>query len=167
MALLGLLALAVYQVALAAPMNATESHIEVLFVEPEKYTDISENSSTWDQPSGQLLKELCEYLQHAGRNYLKPGQHLTVRITDIDLAGAFEPWHGPDFDHIRILKEIYPPAMKLEFQLTGPDGKVVTGGKRELRQLGYQMTTGLPTWDPLRYDKEMLRSWLSREFKDG
>ena len=60
MALLGLLALAVYQVALAAPMNATESHIEVLFVEPEKYTDISENSSTWDQPSGQLLKELCE-----------------------------------------------------------------------------------------------------------
>ncbi|MGH6821656.1 MAG: DUF3016 domain-containing protein, partial [Methylocella sp.] len=105
--------------------------------------------------------------QHTGRNHLKPGQHLTVRITDIDLAGAFEPWHGPDFDHIRILKEIYPPAMKLEFQLTGPDGKVVTGGKRELRQLGYQMTTELPTWDPLRYDKEMLRSWLWREFKGG
>jgi hypothetical protein len=27
------------------------------------------------------------------------------------------------------------------------------------------MSATFPTWDPLRFDKEMLRDWMAREFK--
>lgn len=143
----------------------TESRVEVVFVEPEKFADVREALYDTDRANEQVLQELRTYLERTGSYYLQPGQSLQIRITDIDLAGDFEPWHGPDFDHIRILKEIYPPSVTLEFRLTGADGKVRSEGRRELRELGYLMTIGMPSWDHLRFEKEMLRAWLWREFK--
>jgi len=145
--------------------KATRPQVEVVFVEPGKFTDIREDLYSSSEPSERMLQELREHLEHLGQSYLKPGQSLLVRIMDIDLAGEFEPWRGPDFDHIRILKDIYSPAITLEFRLTGADGKVLSEGKRELRELGYFMGMVLPTWDRLRFEKEMLRTWLRREFK--
>ena len=37
------------------------------------------------------------------------GDKLTITFTDIDLAGDFEPWRGPQWDEVRIVKAIYPP----------------------------------------------------------
>jgi hypothetical protein len=147
--------------------KATKPQVEVVFVEPEKFTDLRVDYYASTEPSARAQQELREHLVRAGQSCLKPGQTLLVRITNVDLAGDFEPWRGPDFDHIRILRDIYPPAITLEFRLTGADGKVLAEGKRELRELGYLTSLALPNWDPLRYDKEMLRSWLRRECKDS
>ena len=70
-----------------------------------------------------------------------------------------------DFDHIRMVREIYPPRMELEFRLIDVGGKVVKEGKRRLQELGYLMTLSLPTSDPLRYDKSMISDWMRREFR--
>ena len=112
------------------------------------------------------MSEFRAHLVHQARSLLQPGQRLEVRFLDIDLAGDFEPGRmHASADHIRFLKEIYPPKVTLEFKLLGADGKVISEGKRELRELGYLHVTRLPTSDNLRYDKAVLTDWMRREFR--
>jgi hypothetical protein len=55
--------------------------------------------------------------------------------------------------------------MTLEFRLTDAAGKVVAEGQRRLQNLGYLLSVAMPTNDPLRYDKDMIRDWMRQEFK--
>ena len=45
------------------------------------------------------------------------GLALEIQVTNIDLAGEFEPWRGPQFDRIRIMRDIYAPRFELTFRL--------------------------------------------------
>ena len=89
-----------------------------------------------------------------------------MTFTDIDLAGDYEPARGPTIGNIRIVKEIYPPRMKLSFRLTDANGEVLKQGDRELSDLNF-MRTAIPAFsnDPYRYEKTMLENWLDREFR--
>lgn len=149
----------------AADSTKTVSPVKVTFVTPEKFTDVKDDWISSDGYRDQVLGELKAQFESIARTCLAEGQQLEVRVTDVDLAGDFEPGRGLDFNRIRILREIYPPRMELEFRLLGADGKVVREGKRRLQELGYLMSTGFPTSDPLRYDKDLIRSWMRQEFK--
>ena len=150
--------------AFAAHTVKPESPVRVTFVAPEKFTDVQDDWTSSDSYRDQVLDELKTQIESLARSCITPGRHLEIRVTDVDLAGDFEPWRGADFNHIRILREIYPPRIKLEFRLIDGDGNVVREGKRQLQQLGYLMTLSLPTSDPLRYDKEIIRDWMRQEF---
>lgn len=92
------------------------------------------------------------------------GLTLDVRMTNIDLAGEFEPWRGPQFDRVRIMREIYPPRVALEFRLTDAGGAVVKEGQRVLLDQVYLSSAALNNGDALYYDKLLLGDWLRREF---
>ncbi len=149
----------------AAVTSKPASRVYVTFVSPEKFTDVKNDWISSDGYREGVLEELKLQFESTGRTCLAEGQQLEIKVTDVDLAGDFEPAQGPDFDHIRILREIYPPRMELEFRLIGADGQVISEGKRHLKRLGYLMTLVLPTHDPLRYEKDLIRSWLRQEFK--
>ena len=151
--------------ALAAGTDKPVSRVEVIFVEPEKFTDVNDESMQTDSGRDYLLEQLKTHMLTVGSKYVTQGQHLEIKVSDIDLAGAFEPWRGVDFDRIRIIKDIYPPRMTLEFRLVDADGKVISAGTRRLSDFGYMMTISLSTNDPLRYDKGMISDWMRREFK--
>lgn len=151
--------------AMAASADKPAATVEVTFVAPEKFTDVKDNYMDSERGREALLTELKTHLETRAPKYLAADQRLEVKVTEVDLAGDFEPWRGPQFHDIRIVKDIYPPRVNLEFRLIGADGKVISEGKRELRDLAYTMTVSLPTSDPLRYDKEMLSNWLRQEFK--
>ena len=51
---------------------------------------------------------------------------------DIRRAGSYEPWHGPDLDDTRIIRDIYPPRITLTFRRTDADGNVLDEGERKL-----------------------------------
>jgi hypothetical protein len=81
------------------------------------------------------------------------------------MAGDFEPWRGPRFDDIRIVKDIYPPRMNLAFRLTDAEGTVVKEGKRELRDLSFLMKITMSFRDdPVRHEKALVDDWLRAEF---
>ena len=149
----------------AAPADKPASPVEVTFIAPEKFTDAKQDAMDSERGRNALLGELKEHLVTQAAKYVAPGQQLEIKVTDVDLAGEFEPQRGPDFNNIRIVKEIYPPRVNLEFRLRGADGKVVSEGKRQLRKLDYLLSVALPTSDHLRYEKEMLSDWLRKEFK--
>jgi hypothetical protein len=141
------------------------SRVAVTFVAPENFTDIKDGWMQSDLPGVQVLGELRDEFESNARRRVAEGRHLEIRVTDIDLAGDFEPWRGFEFGHIRILKDIYPPRMELEFRLLGSDGRELREGRRHLQDPGYLLMTELPTHDALRFDKELIRFWMRQEFK--
>ena len=160
LALVAALAVPALRAAPAAPVS-------VVFDHPEKFVDVRDTWSDHDNERGieRYLPPLREHLEKVAARRLPAGQQLTITFTDLDLAGDFEPWRGINFHDIRIVKDLYPPRVDLEFKLIDADGKVVSEGKRQLRDLGYLTSMAMPTSDPLRYDKEMLNDWLRQEFK--
>lgn len=163
--LIALFGLAASAAVSAAKADKPASPIEVTFIAPEKFTDAKEGALDSERGRDALLAQLKEHLMATAVPYLATGQRLEIKVTDVDLAGDFEPWRGARFEDVRIVKDIYPPRVTLEFRLLGADGKVVREGKRQLQDLGFLLTIALPTTDPLRYDKNLLSDWLRQEFK--
>lgn len=93
-------------------------------------------------------------------------QRLTVTISDVDIAGAFEPWRR-NLWHARIVRDVYPPRIDLMFTLTDRDGNVIRSGERKLRDLAFMTPTLSYRSDPLRYEKKLLADWLDRELRPG
>jgi hypothetical protein len=101
-----------------------------------------------------------------GERYVPAGIQLEITVTDIDLAGDFEPWRGPQFSQVRITRDIYRPHISLEFRLTDASGSVVSAGQREISDIAYQERLVRPPDDYLRYEKNILRDWFRNEFGD-
>jgi len=144
------------------------SRVEVVFFEPEKFTDVKDSYMGSDKGRDSTLDMLKEYLTTRGVRGLLPGQKLAITFSDIDLAGDFEPWRGGQWGDVRIVKDIYPPRLVLAFRLTDADGSIVKEGKRDLRDLAFLMklTMGFRD-DPLRHEKALLDDWLSADFRSG
>lgn len=149
----------------AVPAPEKSNPVTVVYSHPDKFTDFRQDRFADDSGQAELMKVLNEHLNQLGRKLLAPGERLEITFNDIDLAGSFEPWHGAQFDDIRIMKDIYSPRMELTFRLVDTEGKIVSEGKRELRDLNYLMNHLLPSSDGLRYDKQLLADWMRREFR--
>lgn len=151
----------------AVPASANnDSRIDVAFDHPEKFTDLKDSEFPSDSSRQAYMDELKEHLQKNATRHLADGQKLSVTITDVDMAGDFEPWRGPNFYDIRIVKDVYPPRIDLNFKLTDASGAVVKEGKRELRDLDFQMhISPIDREDPLRYEKALLDDWTRSEFR--
>ena len=154
----------------AAPLPAAvtvapgaDSRIAVIFVQPQNFTDV--RRTYLGDTSVELLGEIQKFIRETGESSVPEGMKLQVRVTDIDLAGDFEPWRDSRLTDVRILRAIYPPRIKLEFQLTDRDGHVVRSGQRDLSDLAYQMRLTWPKDDYLRHEKDLLRDWYSTEFR--
>jgi hypothetical protein len=142
----------------------TVARAEVNFFEPTKFTDVRD-SYTGDYTRTTYLDSIRDHVLEQAKYYVPEGHKLTVTFTDIDMAGDFEPWRGPRFDDIRIVKDIYPPRINLAFQLTDAQGNVVKEGKRELRDLAFMMKITMAFRDdPVRHEKALLDDWLRAEF---
>jgi len=150
----------------AAPPAASNTHVEVTFDHPEKFTDVKDSYMGTDKGRDYTLQLFKEYLQERAPRFLADGQTLAITFTDIDLAGDFEPQRGPNFDSVRIVKDIYPPRLTFTYKLTDASGAVLKEGREKLVDLGFQMTASvIDNNDPLRYEKSMLNDWLHSQFK--
>jgi hypothetical protein len=149
-----------------AQPSDVQSTVEVNFFEPNKFTDVKDRYSTQDEANEYYLRQLKEHIERTASRRLAPGQRLVVAITDIDMAGDFEPWRSPQMQDVRIVKDIYPPRIDLAYQLVDATGAVISEGKRELRDLSFNMkVSSVPTSDPLRHEKALLDDWLRRDFR--
>lgn len=148
----------------AAPVGGSNAVAEVNFLEPKKYTDVRDNDMG-DYSDTSYLENLRDHILEQAKRLIPAGHRLTITFTDIDMAGDFEPWRGPRFSDIRIVKDIYPPRMAFSFQLVDAEGNVVKQGNRELRDLAFMMKITMAFRDdPLRHEKALIDDWLRSEF---
>ena len=85
-----------------------------------------------------------------------------MKITDVDMAGEFHP-PGASRD-TRIVKDMYPPRIELEFRLARADGTIEKEGSRKLRYSSFLWGTSPNNSEAMRYEKSLLDDWLRKEF---
>jgi len=147
--------------AAAAPVDESASRISVAFIEPEKFTDA--RRAELEPTSTGIVSELQKFIVTTGARYIPENMTLNIRVTDIDLAGDFELFRGPQADQVRIVKGLYPPHIVLEFEIMDSAATLVKSGKRDLTDINYQLRSVFPADDYLRYEKDILRDWLRAE----
>ena len=145
----------------AHPAFAATAKVE--FEKPDSFTDAGRPF-----PASARLESLPflrEHLVKQATARLPAGETLSVWITDVDLAGQYEPG-GSGVRDVRIVKDIYPPRIDLRFRLARADGSTVKEGTRTLRDFGFLSGGGpVDRTDALRYEKAMLDRWLEEEFR--
>ncbi len=151
-------------IAIAQDKDALPSRVQVHWAPAGSLSEVKNNQTQrgWMRPD-EWMKILGDYLRKRADEILPAGQQLEVWIDDIDLAGSFEPWHGPNAQDIRFMRDRYPPRMDVHYRLTDANG-AVHEGVRKLRDSAYLQKSITTSTDPLRYDKRLISDWLRRDF---
>lgn len=133
--------------------------VEVAFVNPETFTDASDQN----RDTSTNLQTLAVYLQSLGQKYLPPGQALHVDVLNVDLAGKLRP--SRRWGLVRVVGgPLDWPQMTLRYRLE-EQGKVLVSGEEAISDMGYTMHLGSNTgWDELGIEKHMLRDWFRGHF---
>ena len=142
-----------------------EGPVDVRWEDPNAFSEFRLNQDRWQASREGWLQVLAGHLRSASAAELQPGQQLQLTIVDIDRAGGFEPWLGPDYDDVRIMRDIYPPRMTVRYVLRDAGGATVSQGEARLSDPTYLTSTAVRlNSDPLRYEKQMIDTWVMREF---
>jgi hypothetical protein len=139
---------------------------EVIFDHPERFTDVKDQTEPTDKGRQAILRELTNFIVREADRRVPAGYKLTLIFSDIDLAGDFEPWRGPQFDSVRIIKPIYPPDLKFSYMLTDIAGRMVAEGEENIRDLAFDLRSPLDNQDSLRYEKGMIADWMRARMRE-
>lgn len=148
-----LLAVSLLLFPLAAGANVT-----VEWVKPEKFTDAYSSSTKSEKSRQIILDDLQKFIVEQASRSLKEGQTLALHVTDVDLAGEFEPW--TDHPDSRVVKSPFYARIAFSYTLTDADGKVI---KEDKVSLINQLLTppSLPDRDTQEpYLRDTLRDWF-------
>ena len=140
-----------------------EGPVSVRWSDPAQFDEIRYRRGSRSLDDGAWIEKLARHLRKSAASRLAPGQTLDVTITNIDRAGDHEPWRGPWYQDIRVIRDIYPPRMTLDFSLRDANGQVISQGERKLSDVGFTLGGSPIDSDPLRFEKRMIDAWLRRE----
>jgi DUF3016 family protein len=148
---------------------SSDSHVQIDWTRPADFSESKTYAGTGlgRQDPDEWLGDLANHLRYRAERVLPEADHLAVTFTNVQLAGTYEPWRGPRWDDVRIIKNQYPPRIDLKFTLTDAHGAVVKEGERKLRDPAFMQRGILNETDPLRFEKRMLDDWLRTEFPDA
>lgn len=136
--------------------------IKVDFRNPEAYTDCKDDYTSSKEEQVRIMGDLQRELRKHATLYLKEGERLEVVFNDIDLAGEIEPIQNGAGK--RVLRDVTPPRLDIEFKIIGADGTVKAEGKRMLKKLAYLSTMNLNRTEERYYhDKKLIREWVEKE----
>nr|KAJ9617923.1 hypothetical protein H2204_013303 [Knufia peltigerae] len=138
--------------------------VSVKWDDPAKFTEIRQSTNRFEAERGDWVQQLARYVQTSAAKPLQAGQTLDVTLVDIKRAGDYEPWHGPRGSDIRIMRDIYPPRITLQYTLKDASGRIIDEGDARLSDSGYLHNIGLKSdTDPLRYEKRLIDDWVKRQ----
>lgn len=144
-----------------------DGSVDVRWTDPAQFSDIRYSSNRREAERGDWVADLAEYVRERAQKRLPAGERLEVEITDIRRAGTYEPWHGPNLQDVRIMRDMYPPRMELRFQRLAADGSVIDAGERKLVDGAFMMRSSIAgASDPLRFEKTMIDRWIRDELTD-
>lgn len=143
-----------------------EGPVSVTWTDPAQFSEIRSSGNRWEAERGDWVRQLAEYARTSAAKQLAPGEKLEITITDVQRAGRYEPWRGPNMQHVRMVRDIYPPRLSLNYTLYGADGQVLAQNERKLSDPGFLMGSApLNETDSLRYEKRMIDDWTRRDLR--
>jgi hypothetical protein len=145
-----------------AALAADPARVEVTFEDLARFSDLRSSTMATPREREGLAGILRQHLERAAPERIPAGSRLAVHITDVDMAGEFHPPGAPR--DTRIVKDIYPPRIELEFRLVRADGTVEKEGARKLRDSSFLWSASPVSQESMRYEKGLLDDWLQKEF---
>ena len=137
--------------------------VSVHWSDPAQFTELRHSFNRNEAARGDWVLKLARYIRARAERQLAPGERLDVEILDIERAGEYEYAFGPAAD-VRVMRNSYPPAMRLHMRRIGADGSVIEDGERRIRDIAYlNVSQPMSNSDPLRYEKRMIDRWVRRE----
>jgi len=142
------------------------STVNVQWADPAGFSELRYSQNRREASRGDWVVELADYMQEKIAKTVPAGDRVDVEILDITRAGEYEWMPHATTDDIRVMRDVYPPRMTLNFRHVDASGAVVAEGERKIADLAYLQTQPpFPASDPLRYDKRLIDTWVRREFK--
>jgi len=148
-----------------AALASEPSDVRIEFVHPERFSDFSIQGRQEIQSASIFRDRVSEYLSpYVARRF--PGATLTLRFTDIDLAGRLEPWRIRKFNDVRFDRNMGANPLRLYFDYTLTDsrGRILASGSKALVDGDYiQRYIYYPNseqWATLFYEKASLLRWF-------
>ncbi|KQP21496.1 DUF3016 domain-containing protein [Pseudorhodoferax sp. Leaf267] len=138
--------------------------VSVTYGDPARFSDARDGRHESDSARRAWLDALSEHLSERAAAALPTGERLEVHLTDVKRAGSFEPWRGAQAADLRVVRDIYPPRIDLDFKRLAANGRVLQSGSRQLRDLNFMMRPSPYANDPLRFEKVLVDDWVGREF---
>lgn len=140
--------------------NTYAASVEVNWIKPEKYTDVRAGQESRKRFRERTFKKFEAHFQKLASK-LPEQQKIVINVTNVDLAGDVTF----NMKRIRIIKDIYIPRMKFNYQLLNADGKVLKQEDVDLKDMGFMMHANSRIHnDALRYEKVMLNKWFKSTF---
>ena len=134
--------------------------VAVSWHDPSGFREVSCRFAS-GQSGDDWVRQLALYTRTQAERRLPEGARLEVDFIDIDRAGECEPARRGEW--IRMVRDVYPPRIQLDYRLTGADGQARAEQNVRLTDLGYLFSaTPFPDSDPLRYEKRLIDDWLRR-----
>ena len=141
------------------------SNVRIEFVHPERFSDFSIQGRQEIQSASIFRDRVSAYLSpNVARRF--PGATLTLRFTDIDLAGRIDPYRIRKLPNVRIDRDVASPLrLYFDYKLTGSNGKILASGSQSLVDPDYLYRYGYypneTRNDTLFYEKVTLNRWIS------
>ena len=138
--------------------------VSVTFDDPSRFDAVRNGPQESEKARRAWVDALAQFLAERAAPRLPQGQRLEVHFTDVQRAGGFEPWRGPQAADVRIVRDIYPPRIDLRFKRLAADGSVLQTGSRQLRDAAFMMRPNRYADDRLRFEKTLVDDWVEQEF---
>ena len=145
--------------------TAYAGEVSVQWQQPEKFTDIRPANDTRKAYRERVLKKFDGFFAELA-NKLPEGYKWEVTVTDLDLAGDVDYFAGGAGNPLRVVKDIYSPAIKFSYVVRDKHGEEVASAEEKLRDMGFMQTlNSVSNSDEFRYERQMLQDWFSKELQ--
>ncbi len=144
------------------------NNVRIEFVHPERFSDFRIQDRQEIASAPIFRDEVSSYLSpKVSRRF--PGATLTLKFTDIDLAGRLEPWRISRFPKnigVRFARNMQLPLrLYFDYTLSDPKGRVLANGSASLVEVDYLhryfYVSNEQRADTLFYEKAALERWLN------
>lgn len=152
LALLAALALAF------APAAHAAGSFELVFVQPDKFTDFGRDALDTERTQ----RDLQLHLEREARRHLADGRSLRLELLDIDRVGELRPL-GRSASLVRVVKSPADwPVIRLRYELREGD-RVIAQGEERLTDMSFERRLAWGAGgDALGLEKAMLDRWFVR-----
>jgi hypothetical protein len=143
----------------ASVYGAQPDNVTIQYVHPEKFTDFSINGRDYRWSASYFGSEISSDLRPVLKRKFPDGK-LTLRFTDIDLAGGSRSSRQRGKDARVVRGEMTPVRMSFDFLLQDSAGKTLANGSTRITDTTRHSLSPSSSSEPLYYEKRMIEKWL-------
>lgn len=136
----------------------SQGPVAVSWNDPAHYREFSCRNADFGRSD--WMRTLAEYTRSQAERRLPTGTRLEVRFIDVDRAGECEPNRAGQW--LRVLREVTPPRIELDYRLVPASGTERSAQGVVLTDLGYLQRAPqmVANQDALVHEKRLIDTWL-------